>query len=182
MARAGRGRLAKRAMVAMSFPCRTSPGRDVVSCGVDIHVAHLAAGYVTGAGSSRQQGRTPAGRRSAAPTRSASKICRSTLATASAVVDGKGGLTTCTEASRKAKPRKHQAGCQGGRQGSSHCLRATLAISESLRATAALASPRYGHPYLLRCGMSGCNAHPLRTSRRRCYQADRGRPIDTHPP
>ena len=168
MARAGRGRSAKRAMVAMSFPCRTSPGRDAVSCGVDFHVAQIAAGYVTGAGSSRQQGRTPAGRRSAAPTRSASKISRFTLATASAVGDGKGRLTTCTEVSRKAKPRKHQAGCQGGRQGSSHCLRATLAISASLRATAALASPCYGHPYLQRCGMSGCNAHLMRFSRKRC--------------
>ena len=135
MARAGRGRSAKRAMVAMSFPCRTSLGRDAVSCGVDIHVAQLAAGYVTEAGSSRQQGRTPAGRRSAAPTRSASKISRSTLATASAVGDGKGRLTTSTEVSRKAKTRKHQAGCQGGRQGSSHCheLRWRLAQASARR-------------------------------------------------
>ena len=127
-----------------------------------------AAGYVTEAGSRRQEDRTPAGRRPAASTRSASKICRSTLATASAAVDGNGRLTTYTEVSRKAKPRKHHAGCQGRRQGSSHCLRATLAISASLRATAALASPCYGHPYLQRCGMSGCNAHLMRFSRKRC--------------
>ena len=88
--------------------------------GLTFTLHRTAVGDVTGASSRRREDKTPASRRSTAPTRSASKTRRSKLATASAARNGKGWLTTCTKISHKAKPRRHLDGCQGGRQGSSH--------------------------------------------------------------